>query len=482
MRVVPGGLLKLLNSAPTELLLADLYTFTLVNGAVYRWTDFDNDITINGNTFLARGPVIQRSGMKWSRGLNVEAMDMTLADDGTDGPAIQIGGLPLIQAFVQRQFDGATVQLDRVFAPPFLGNEVFLAGLAQNSPTVSDPMTGTLNAAWHMNWGSFIYDGTAACKVNTVGADSRALMGWPGPFRSAQFAQITISALDAASTSGFGPAINIAPGSAETGYCFYYGGSGGTIYLVKLIAGAVTVLNSISSSSFPIAVGDVLRLENDGLGNLTASKNGITILTAFDNALNDRTFGLNGLNVSLWRGTNFSGGNLVWQGPMTMFLGRMGEVKSASRSSVEFSVECLLNILNIKMPRNLYQPSCRWTLFDAGCTLSPASFTNAASVLTGSTASAINATLAAATDYYALGRVIFTSGANNGLVRSVKAYTHGTPSVLTLSIPLPNTPGIGDTFNAIAGCNKTMNACLNKFNNLVHIGSMPFIPSPETAI
>jgi uncharacterized phage protein (TIGR02218 family) len=273
--------------------VADLFTFTLLNGSVYRFTDFDLPVVIGGNTYINNGPLIKRSLVKWTRGVAVDSMDVTIADDNVDSPATLIGGFPILQALTQRAFDGASCQLDRAFSAPGVPN---------------------------------------------------------------------------------------------------------------------------------------------------------------------------------------------WQGPLTLFLGRVSEIQSIGRASAKLTVNSMIDILNIRMPRNLFGSSCRWTLFDAGCTLNKATFAVSSSALTGSNASIIKATLAQATGHFALGYLIFTSGVNNGLTRSIKTFAAGSPAQIVLSVPLPSAPGIGDTFTIYPGCDKTQSTCTSKFSNLVNYGGEPYVPAPETAI
>lgn len=43
------------------------------------------------------------------------------------------------------------------------------------------------------------------------------------------------------------------------------------------------------------------------------------------------------------------------------------------------------------------------------------------------------------------------------------------------------TPNTGDTFNILPGCDKTINTCKYKFNNLNNYGNCPFIPNPDSS-
>lgn len=190
------------------------------------------------------------------------------------------------------------------------GNQnVPMVPVAYTGTQVADPMTNFLNSAWNMNYGTFTVD-TIANGVQLAtqgGGDHRAVMGWSGiTVPAAMFAQITLDAVDANTGSGLGPAVNVAA-SGETFYGFYLGGSTGTAFLFKLNAGTLTVISSLGGQT--VAVGDVLRLENDGSGNLKAYKNGTLMLSGTDVVLTGGTVGIQGITAgSAWRAINFSGG------------------------------------------------------------------------------------------------------------------------------------------------------------------------------
>lgn len=61
-------------------------------------------------------------------------------------------------------------------------------------------------------------------------------------------------------------------------------------------------------------------------------------------------------------------GTLIW------FSGTIADINDISPTSAKITVRALTELFNIQMPRNLFQPACRQTLFDAGCTLSKAAF------------------------------------------------------------------------------------------------------------
>ena len=164
-------------------------------------------------------------------------------------------------------------------------------------------------------------------------------------------------------------------------------------------------------------------------------------------------------------------------GVVNMFTGRVAEV-DIGRTNAVISINSHLELLNVNMPRNLFQAGCRWQLYSAGCTLNAASYgvTSSAAAATTTNILLCNAN---ESQYgtFTLGRVTFTSGQNTGFSRSVRQWVPGT---FTLMAPFPFPVANGDTLTAYPGCNKTYGSCV-AFNNTQNFGGMPWIPVPESA-
>jgi len=187
-----------------------------------------------------------------------------------------------------------------------------------------------------------------------------------------------------------------------------------------------------------------------------------------------------GAEMTLYRAFMPTYGNTA-AGTVIMFVGRVAEI-DAGRSLATFSVNSHLELLNLNMPRNLYQAGCVNALFDASCTLNMASFATSGSVSTGSSTHVINATLSQTTGYFDLGQVSFTSGANSGISRTVKHYTQGSPGTVSLIAPFPVAPSVGDAFTIYPGCDKQQSTCSSKFNNLINFRGFPYVPENSTAV
>jgi uncharacterized phage protein (TIGR02218 family) len=284
MKSASGALITLL--ATNQFFMADLFTFTLVNGTILRYTTGDADLVSGGNTFLADGPRLKRTKTHWKIGLDVDEMDIEVYPRATD----LVNGVAFLTACLRGAFDGAVIQVERAFMA-----------------TYGDTSAGT-------------------------------------------------------------------------------------------------------------------------------------VIT---------------------------------------FAGRVAEI-DLGRTIATFKVNSHLELLNMQMPRNLYQPGCLHTLYDSGCTLVKATFSLNKTVGSSPTLSVIPVPgTGQAAGYYDLGTLLFTSGVNNGVSRTVKAWD-GTNA--TLTVPLPAVPTVGDAVTISAGCDHLQSTCLNKFSNLVHFRGFPYIPIPETAI
>lgn len=104
MRTASGALQALLGTR--QFFLADLYTFTLYDGTVLKYTSFDQDI---GGFSSALG--WERTQWKASTGLSVDTMDVTLHATSSD----LVNGVPVIEHIAGGFWDGATCTIERAF-------------------------------------------------------------------------------------------------------------------------------------------------------------------------------------------------------------------------------------------------------------------------------------------------------------------------------------------------------------------------------
>lgn len=108
MKSASTALTNLLNGS-TSFLMCDLYTWTLSDGTVMRYTSADIDISWGGNSFLSGGVHLKRGATREVIGVEVDTLEVKASADAT------VAGLPFTQAVRQGAFDGAWLLLERAF-------------------------------------------------------------------------------------------------------------------------------------------------------------------------------------------------------------------------------------------------------------------------------------------------------------------------------------------------------------------------------
>lgn len=77
-------------------------------------------------------------------------------------------------------------------------------------------------------------------------------------------------------------------------------------------------------------------------------------------------------------------------------------------------------------------------------------------------------------DYFTQGVLEFTSGKNRLRKYNV---SYSQENKITIDSIIDQNIQIGDEYKLIAGCNKSLHECINKFNNALNFRGEPFIPS-----
>lgn len=119
MKTVSAGFRTMLRTS-TSLLRCDLFTFTLKDATVIRYTNAPQNIVIGGNTYLAASefntvPSLRRGGMRMAVGLAVDALDIDMIYQDTTRILSKTPG-----AFANgRGFDGTRVVIDVLMTPDF---------------------------------------------------------------------------------------------------------------------------------------------------------------------------------------------------------------------------------------------------------------------------------------------------------------------------------------------------------------------------
>jgi hypothetical protein len=192
-------------------------------------------------------------------------------------------------------------------------------------------------------------------------------------------------------------------------------------------------------------------------------------------------------------------------GTVVLFAGRVSDIE-ASRTLISLKVRSHLELLNIQMPRRLWQPSCNHNFGDAMCGYDRVNGKNAQGTPTGigaltfactagSTIASVNGA-PVTSNPYALGTITGLTGANAGQSRGISTFVSGGAVGVTLAFL--STPNAGDEFQILPGCDRTIQSCglfqntrvvfsgasFSTYNpaNAETFGGMPFVPPPENAV
>lgn len=172
-----------------------------------------------------------------------------------------------------------------------------------------------------------------------------------------------------------------------------------------------------------------------------------------------------------------------------LFQGLLGNV---TRGKIEFKgeVRSLASVLN-QPQGQLFQKTCNVDLFSAECGVNVGDdpdFEKSGTVdtvisrrlFTDVTAGII----ALNGGWFTNGKVTWTSGSNNGIAVEVKTHTLPDSSQVWIELwdVMPNDIQIGDTYDIQVGCNKTIEICKSKFDNVINFRGFPRMPGPDKAI
>lgn len=120
MKQATTDLIDLLNTSE-EFFMAELYTITLNdNSTVLRYTNADQDLTVNGFIYRHDSVQIQRGRVSQSIGIDVDDLDLTLYADDND----RVLDMPVIHAFRAGTFDGAYFTVEILFMKNWENREI----------------------------------------------------------------------------------------------------------------------------------------------------------------------------------------------------------------------------------------------------------------------------------------------------------------------------------------------------------------------
>ncbi|HWL31942.1 MAG TPA: DUF2163 domain-containing protein [Xanthobacteraceae bacterium] len=174
-----------------------------------------------------------------------------------------------------------------------------------------------------------------------------------------------------------------------------------------------------------------------------------------------------------------------WSEPSLAMLLSKGTIGEVRREGAAFSAEMrgLADRLNEPSGR-LYTATCSADLGDGRCgiNLTDPGYRGSGTVTTLNGVSSFFASglESFADTWFTAGKLVWTGGANNGLAVEVKSHRVVDGGVsLTLWQAMPEPVAEGDTFSVTAGCDKRLETCRDRFDNVVNFRGFPHIPGND---
>ena len=184
--------------------------------------------------------------------------------------------------------------------------------------------------------------------------------------------------------------------------------------------------------------------------------------------------------VEVWR--------VNWNAVAQRVLMRRGAIGQVRRGRLAFvaEVRSLAHLLSQTVGRT-FQHACDAELGDARCgvDLDDPAFRASGSVtaVSGDRTFAASGLAGFAAGWFSLGRLTWTSGPNAGRVAEVASHdvVAGVRRLTLLEAPVRPIVA-GHDFDVVAGCDKRLETCRDRFANVVNFRGFPYIPGQDTVV
>jgi len=495
--------------------LADLLKITRKDGAVYAFTSAADDVTIGGVTYIA-SQGLNISSLEVSAGLAVDNLELTTLDDGTTFSRIDV---------LSGKWRNAAFEISRYnFASPTDGVEVRMVGTIGEVHLKRGHIVAELRGlqqALQQPIGSVTSKTCRARLGDAMCTKDLATFTFPGQ----------VSAV--ASSQVFSDATVITPGDPywdSVGTLLYFNGTSGSTTFVDsspapqacAVSGTAVLSNAqsrfggtslyISASGTNSGYADTTAATHDfGVGDFTVEFSFYPAGGAYNApffSIANIGLAANFANTMLYIECNNStrkltvygfttGGTYVggvatatgiytaaaWNhvalvrasGVLYLYVNGVQRATLAWASAVNYTSTMKVAVggwSNLALT-NCYFEDVRVT---KGVARYTAAFLPAVYADTWPNYPNVTTFTGFAEGYFAEGLLTFTSGPLAGLTFKIKSFSGGQTGTFFLSIPALLAPEIGNTFSVVAGCQKRLEDCRDKFNNILNFQGEPHLP------
>lgn len=458
MKNASSNLVTLLGDT-RDLVMADLWSFTLKNGTTLNYTDWDADLTISATTYKSHDVLITGGKIKQTRGLEDNETDITLYPNlgAPQGSPSLVGEIPFLQACVFGLFDRATAQRQRVFCPGPITSanpqsfatygpvRVFLGEI--------DEVDITRNTAIFK-----CKDATHLLNIYMPRRQFQPTCSWTFGDTNCTF-DVASLAVNATAGAGTTSTMILASSLTQAAGYFNYGTveftSGlntGVSRSVKNFSSGVVQLNG----PFPqaIATGDAFTITPG------CSKNYATNSQQFNGSVQNGSTPLlilsgNGSPPGTYNGYTITFTSGILDGDSAVI--GAWQPNAATMATFFPTEPAVGDTFNIVSPAG--------TVVDSGTVTTPL------------TASVIPCGLNNANGFFNGGTLLFTSGSNVGQSQTISTWING---IATMATGFSNVPVLGDELTITSSTSANGGTCTG-YANTANFGGEPFVPIPETA-
>lgn len=230
----------------------------------------------------------------------------------------------------------------------------------------------------------------------------------------------------------------------------------------------------------------VCRADTGFDGSEATSRLGLAVDGAeISGALSDEALNEGALAAGRYDGAQVDTYLVDWSEPglhILMSCGRIGEVRREDKAFVA-ELRSLADQLAQETGR-LYGATCSVDLGDVRCgiDLGDPAFRGEGMVTALNGVSSFTASGLDAFDdgWFTAGKLVFTSGANEGAAMEVKRHAaNGATVMLALWQAMAEPVVEGDSFVVTAGCDKRLSTCRKRFDNVLNFRGFPHIPGND---
>ena len=171
-----------------------------------------------------------------------------------------------------------------------------------------------------------------------------------------------------------------------------------------------------------------------------------------------------------------------WQDVNHRIILRSGNLGEVSRGPSAFSAEVrgLAHNLN-QVAGRVFQRVCDATLGDARCgvDVTSATYKGSGTVAANPDSNrnfAVTGLETFANGWFTRGKLTWTAGANNTRAMEIKIHSTG---YVELWLPMADDVAEGDTFDIVAGCEKSFTICRQKFSDAANFRGFPHMPGND---